>query len=104
MLPENAERLIEQLRPFVSGEEAYGRLYADFHDLMEICAWFLQLMNADDRKQLSRDDLEKLLIELDIGLIDHASFHLKSMKKEINAALDKLANDPDEDQKLHGAA
>lgn len=104
MLPENAERLVQQLRPFMSGEEAYGRLHADFHDLMEICAWFLQLMNAAERKPLSRDDLETFLIELDVGLIDHASFHLKSMKKEIEAALGKLADAPDGDKRLHGAA
>ena len=91
MVPDNAERLVEQLRPFVSGEEAYGRLHADFHDLMEICAGFLQLMNAAEGKALSRDDLETFLIELDVGLIDHASSHLQSMKKEIEAALGKLA-------------
>lgn len=104
MLPENAERLVQQLRPFMNGEEAYGRLRADFHDLMEICAWFLQLMNAAERKPLSRDDLETFLIELDVGLIDHASFHLKSMKKEIEGALGKLADAPDGDKRLHGAA
>ena len=104
MLPENAERLIEQLRPLMSGEEAYGRLHADFHDLMEICTWFVQLMNSVERKSLSRDDLEAFLIELDVGLIDHASLHLKSMKKEIEAALGKLADAPDEYKKRHGAA
>ncbi len=104
MLPENAERLVEQLRPFLSGDEAYGRLHADFHDLMEICTWFVQLMNSAGRKSLSQDDLEAFLIELDVGLIDHASFHLKSMKKEIEAALGKIADAPDEFKKLHGAA
>jgi hypothetical protein len=104
MLPENAERLVEQLRPFTSGDEAYGRLHADFHDLMEICTWFVQLMNSAERKSLGRDDLEAFLIELDVGLIDHASFHLKSMKKEVEAALAKLADAPEEFNKLHGAA
>jgi hypothetical protein len=104
MLPENAERLIEQFRPFARDDDAFGRLRADFHDMMEICAWFLRVMNSAERKPLSRDDIEALLIEIDVGLIDHASFHLKSMKTEIEAALGKLADADDEEKKLHGAA
>ena len=98
-MQENANRRAEQIRPLLRDDEAFGRLHADFHDLMEICSWFLQVANADTKKSLSRDELEDLLIDLDVNLIDHGLFHLNSLKKEVNSALEKLAEDDGEKQR-----
>ena len=103
-MQENANRLVEQIRPFLNDDESYGRLLADVHDLMEICAWFLNVTSSDANKLLNRDELETLLMELDIRLVDHGLFHLSSLKKQINSALEKLADDSEAEKDRRGVA
>jgi hypothetical protein len=104
MMPDNVRRLLEQLRPFARDDRAYGRLYADFHDLIEICEWFLQITNSSAEQRLSHDEIESLLIDLDVKLIDHGEHHLKSLKKEIKPLLEKLAEASGEKKNLRGVA
>jgi hypothetical protein len=92
-MSDKTTRLIEQLRPFLRDEDAYGRFRADIHDLKEICTWFLEKMNPDSEKSMSVNELEDFLIELDVNFIDHGIFHLRSLKAEIESALKQFPDD-----------
>ena len=103
MMPEKAERLLEQLRPYARDEEAFGRLHADFHDLIEICAWFLAATDSRGEKQLSPDEIESFLIELDVQRI-HANHHLRSLKKDLGAILGKFPDAEGGEETFRGVA
>lgn len=83
------KRTIDQLRPFLNDDEAFGRLLADVHDLRDFCARFLRATEADADKALSPDELETLAVELDVE-IDHGLFHLQSLKREVAGSLVRL--------------
>ncbi len=104
MTPDNAEQLLKQLQPFTRDEDAYGKLHADLHDMIEICEWFLQTMDSVRQKQLSRDEIESLLIELEVNLVDRGGFHLKSLKKGIAEALRQISEKEDREDDISGAA
>ena len=81
---------IEQLEPYASDREAYGPLCADFHDLREACEWFLSAAKANEAKALTSSELQDLLIDIDVHFVEHASFHLKSFRKELAKVLNKF--------------
>ena len=103
-MQEKTNRLIQQLRPFLPNDDAYGRLYADIHDLVEISAWFLAKMNSNADKTLGPAEIEDFLIELDVNFIDHGLFHLQSLKAEIKSALKNLPDHADGGKNLRGVA
>ena len=82
--------LIEQLRPFVADEATYGRMYGDFHDLLEASAWLLETFAAHEGRELSASELEDLLVKIDVKFVEHASFHLRSLRKDLKAALERF--------------
>lgn len=86
--------LLEQLRPFVGDEAVYGRLYGDLHDLLEASAWLLKTFADYEGRSLSPSELEDLLVDIDVKFVEHVSFHLKSLRKDLRATLE---NFPDED-------
>jgi len=86
--------LVDQLRPFVSDEAAYGRMYADFHDLLEACAWLLKTFSDHEGRSLNPSELEDLLVDIDVKFIEHVSFHLQSLHKDLTATLE---NFPDQE-------
>jgi hypothetical protein len=79
--------ILEQLRPFVVDESAYGRLHADLHDLLEASAWLLKTFSENDGRPLSVSELETLLINIDVHFVDHVLFHLKTLRKDVKATL-----------------
>ena len=86
------ESLMKQLRPFTKGDQAYGRLYADFHDLIDACEWLLTELRSKEAKVLSTSEIEEFLIDVDVKFIKHVSFHLKSLRKDINATLTNISS------------
>ena len=89
--------IVEQLKPFLNNSEIYGRLYADIHDLLEACEWFMAEIKKTESKTLSSDEIENLLIEIDVRFIEHAMFHLSSLRKDLNTILKKFPNEPETD-------
>lgn len=87
------DNLLRQLKPYVDNEEAYGCLHADFADLIEVFQWLEGQLQALDARILSADELETFLIEIDVRFVDHAGFHIRSLKKEINRMLKKFPNE-----------
>lgn len=86
---------LAQLRPFAVDEVSYGRIHADFVDLLEASEWFVKTMDALEGHELTRSELEDLLVEIDVKFVDHAFFHLSSLRTDLKAALE---NFPDEDE------
>ncbi|MEP7007543.1 MAG: hypothetical protein ABI810_16290 [Sphingomonas bacterium] len=89
----NMLNFIDQIRPYVNDDEALGRIRVDLHDLVEACEWLLSNIQKNTDKTMTEDELETFLIELDINYIQHASFHIKSLKKEIVSSLKKFPVD-----------
>ena len=85
--------LLKQLRPFVVDDAAYGRLYADLHDLLEASAWLLKTFADYEGRSLSSSELEDLLVDIDVKFVDHVSFHLKSLRKDLKATLENFPNE-----------
>jgi hypothetical protein len=85
---------LEQLRPFAASGEAYGRMHADLQDLLEASEWLVGTISALGDRKLSVSELEDLLVEIDVNFVEHASYHLASLRGDLKAALE---NFPDED-------
>jgi hypothetical protein len=84
---------LEQLRPFVTDEATYGRIYADLNDLLEASAWLLKTFANNEGRSLSTSELEELLIHVDIHFIDHVLFHLKTLRHDLKSTLKNFPND-----------
>ena len=85
---------LAQLRPFAVDEVSYGRIYADFVDLIRASEWFVKTIDELEGRELTQSELEDFLIEVDIKFVDHEFFHLSSLRNDLKAALE---NFPDED-------
>jgi hypothetical protein len=84
---------LDQLKGFAASEEAYGRLRADFQDLLEASEWFSQTVRALAGRTLSVSELEDLLVEIDVKFVEHASFHLETLRGDLKAALENFPNE-----------
>jgi hypothetical protein len=79
--------LIEQLKPYAPDETTYGRMYADLHDLLEASAWLLDTFARHQGESLSASQMEALLIDIDVKFAEHASYHLRTLRRDIEATL-----------------
>ena len=75
--------------------DAYGRLYADLHDLLQASEWFVSIAKQNEGKVLSTSDLEDLLIKIDVTFVQHVTFHLNSLRRDLKRT---LANFPHSEQ------
>ena len=85
--------LLEQLKSYASSDESYGRIRADFLDLIEACQWFLSVMEQNEERTLSESELEDVLIDIDVKFIQHVAFHLKSLRKDLPDILKQFPNE-----------
>lgn len=92
----NIKYLVAQIGVFVSDEEILGRLYTDLLDAREACEWFIENINIDGNKQMKRNELEDWLIDLDVNMLTHLVYHLKSIKKVLPTVLEAVAEPEDE--------
>jgi hypothetical protein len=83
------KRLVRQVEAFVQDKRLCGRLYADLTDLLEACNWFVSTVQGID-KELSRDELESLLIKIDVNVLQHLGYHLESLKQDMPVMLDAI--------------
>jgi hypothetical protein len=88
--------LLEQLKPYITDAQAYGRFYANLYDLSEACEWFLSVMKQNEGKLLTPDELENLLIDIDVRFIQHVTFHLDSLRTDLERTLGNFPNPTDE--------
>jgi len=86
---------LAQIRPFAVDEVSYGRIYADLVDLLEASEWFVKAIDGLESRDLTQSELEDFLIEVDVKFVDHAFFHLSSLRNDLKAA---LRNFPVEDE------
>jgi hypothetical protein len=91
-----ARSLVNQLRAFVPDQALTGRMHADLTDMLEACNWFVSAIGAVADRQLTRDELETLLIDIDVNMLQHLAHHLDSLRREMPAVLDAIA-DPDDE-------
>lgn len=86
---------LTQLRQFAPSEEVYGRLRVDLQDLLEASKWLVEAVKAIEGRELSRSELEDLLVEIDVNFVEHASYHLASLRGDLKATLENFPNDDD---------
>jgi len=80
-------KFVEQFRPYVVDEDALARMRVDLHDLIEASEWLLDEIKQRDSGLMTPDELETFLINLDVHYVRHVFFHLRSLRKDINASL-----------------
>jgi hypothetical protein len=79
------------LRAFVPDDAVLGRMRVDLTDMLEACNWFLSAINAAADRPLTRDELETLLIDIDVNMLQHLAHHLDSLRRDMPAALEAIA-------------
>ena len=89
----NIVLLVDRLTPYISEEEVRSRLRVDLIDLADIARWFLETITKRVGGAISEDDVESLLIEIDVRFIDHATDHMRSLKKLLSGVLENLGAD-----------
>ena len=83
--------MARQLKPFVKDEHAYARMCTDLHDLVAASEWLLSEMDKRVATPLTVDNVEDFLIDLDVRYIQHVTYHLKSLRKDVNVTLSSIA-------------
>lgn len=83
--------LIQQLRQYTPDETTYGRIYADLHDLLEASAWLLETFSRHQGKTLSASEIETLLVDIDVKFAVHVSYHLQTLRRDIEATLARFS-------------
>ena len=72
-----------------------GAFYGDLTDIYGICIWYLEIMeHLMNSRSVNREMLEDVFVELDVQLLEHMRFHLKSQKKLLPQALRAVASSP----------
>ena len=83
-------KIIEPLRPIIADDEMYGRIYSDLHDLIEASEWLLTHFRQAPDKLSTVESFEEFLIDLDVYFIQHVTYHLSSLRPDVEALLGKL--------------
>jgi hypothetical protein len=81
---------VKQLREYAPDAVTYGRLSADFTDLLRASEWLLSVAKQSSGRHLEPSELESLLIDIDVKFVQHVSFHLKSLRKDVAAVLKRF--------------
>ena len=89
--------LLDQLAKHTPDRALLGRVQADLTDILEVCKWFEGTVNALVQRRLDRDQLESLLIDIEVNLLDHMAYHIRSVKRDMPALL-KSVETPDSDE------
>jgi hypothetical protein len=92
-----ARSLVNQLKAFVSDKALTGTMHADLTDMLEACDWFMSAIGAVADRQLTRDELETLLIDIDVNMLQHLAHHIDSLKRQMPSILEAIA-EPDGDE------
>lgn len=86
--------LANRLKAWIDGEcGGDSAVSADLHDIYEICSWYIDFLEAFENKALASDDLEKAVLDLDINLVMHLDYHLKSLRNELKKVSDLSRDD-----------
>lgn len=86
--------LLDQLGKHIADRALLGRVQVDLIDMLEACRWFDAEIGSLHQRGLNRDELESLLIDIEVKLLDHMSYHIKSMKSDMPKLL-KAVETPD---------
>jgi len=95
MQSENTIRqLVRQVNAYARDDQLSGRLYVDLVDMLEACRWFVSSMDQLG-EELTRDELESLLIKIDVNVVQHLGFHMRSLKRDMPRVLDAVGRPDD---------
>jgi hypothetical protein len=93
LLP-NIRRLIDALGDHIAGEDRRGQLSVDLQDLVEASRWLLTKLGSIRSEPYTDDELEGVLVDLEVRFLDHASYHIKSLRKTLAAVLATFPDEP----------
>ena len=83
--------LQENISPFFPEKVNRTSLFVDIADAYEACQEFIDLINKfNSQKRYTKDQIENLMIEIDVHLLEHLTYHLKSLRREVPRALKAL--------------
>lgn len=86
-LRENIQRLVDALGEHLPNDDRRGQVSADLNDLVEASRWLLAAIGSIHAGPYADAELEDLLIELDVHFLEHANFHIESLRKTIAVVL-----------------
>jgi hypothetical protein len=93
--PESIVNLYQALQQKMSPHlpEKIGRtsLFVDIADAYEACNSFSDVVeDLVSRKRMTRDQLQTALVDVDLHLLEHLTYHLKSLRKHLPKAIAAL--------------
>jgi hypothetical protein len=92
-LRSNITALLDALDGHIPDEDTRGRLSVDLQDLVEASRWLLSTLQGVGSRAHTDDELESLLIDLEVRYLDHATYHIKSLRAALTAVLRTFPDD-----------
>jgi hypothetical protein len=92
-LRSNIAALLDALDRHIPDEDTRGRLSTDLHDLVEASRWLLSTLEGVGSRTHTDDELEDLLMDLEVRYLDHATYHMKSLRRALTAVLGSFPDD-----------
>lgn len=82
--------LVGMLTKITKDDILLGRFKADICDMMEMNCWLIEKIRELKQTTVTVENIEDFLIDLEIKYVDHAFYHLSSMKKDIADLLENI--------------
>lgn len=95
--PEQTVHLVSDLKgkmsPYLTDNMNQSQLFVDIADAYEACCRFIAIVDDISSKEtLQVDQLEAFLVDVDVHLLEHLAYHLKSLRKLVPKAIDSLGS------------
>ena len=86
--------LKRKLAPHLTDSLNQSQLFVDMADAYAACCSFIAIVDDISTVEfLQTDQVETFLVDVDVHLLEHLTYHLESLRKLIPEAVDFLAGD-----------
>lgn len=85
--------LLDALDGHIPDEDTRGRLSVDLQDLVESSRWLLNTLEGVKAHPRTDGELENFLIDLEVHYLDHATYHIKSLRRALTTVLATFPDD-----------
>lgn len=92
-----ASTLVKHVHPYLSNDKILGMMTADLADMYEVSQWFVRTLDEARARTYTQDELHSLLVEIDIQMLTHLTWHLRSLKKYLTKVINVVSG-PDENE------
>ena len=85
-----AAKLRRRLKSHISEKLCDSGLIVDLADIREIAIWTQRTINKLGARELTTSELQDILVEVDVQLLFHLRYHLRSLANKLPKVLDEI--------------